>query len=241
MSPPALEARFATVEEYLQAHDREVSKGGLLVRGATLEGAAAMSECTIRVLIGEKLAAEVPARVAATVPGIGVAVMFEEPRARLADLAERLRAGEAPGQSVESGEGHEPPGTLAERLRKLNASQKMALALSCDRETRMALLRDTNKVLHIYVLKNPRIGLDEVLWAAKMPTLSPDAIKLILENKEWASNANVCTALARNPKTPLPLAVRLLDKIPLTELRTIAKGGARDQLVHAARKKVNPV
>jgi hypothetical protein len=37
----------------------------------------------------------------------------------------------------------------------------------------------------------------------------------------------------------MPLALRLLDRIPVAEVRAIAKGGARDALVHAARKKLN--
>ena len=46
-------------------------------------------------------------------------------------------------------------------------------------------------------------------------------------------------ALVRNPKTPLAIAVHLLDRLPMSEIRAIAKGRAREQIVHAARKKVN--
>lgn len=49
---------------------------------------------------------------------------------------------------------------------------------------------------------------------------------------------SVCTALVRNPKTPFALALKLLDRVPLNELRALAKGGAREQIVHAARKKL---
>ena len=101
------------------------------------------------------------------------------------------------------------------------------------------LLKKTTKTLHLFVLKNPRIGLDEVQYAAKQPNLSPDALKHIAEHREWGANATVATALVRNPKTPMPLALRLLDKLPLSEVRALAKGGARDQIVHAARRKVS--
>jgi hypothetical protein len=113
------------------------------------------------------------------------------------------------------------------------------LALSADRETRFALIRDTNKALHIYVLRNPRIGIDEVQFAAKLATLSPDALKYISEHKEWGLNSAICTALIRNPKLPLPLAIKLLGRIPSQEVRAIAKGGARQPLVNAARKLIN--
>jgi hypothetical protein len=61
---------------------------------------------------------------------------------------------------------------------------------------------------------------------------------MIAEHREWSGNPTVCTGLVRNPRTPLPLALKLMDKVPLSDLRMIAKGGARDQIVNAARKKI---
>jgi hypothetical protein len=238
VSGPNLRAEYPTPDDYLAVHDAEVAKGGLFVRGASIEGAAAMAECALQIVVAGQAAAEVPARIAAVVPGHGVAVVFEGVPAGLEALAARLRAGEAPGKPDDD---RKPaPGTVTERLKALTVTQKMSLALSCDRETRMALMRDTNKTLHLYVLKNPRLGLDEVQHAAKMATLSPDAIKVIAEHKEWGLNSTICTSLVRNPKTPTPLALRLLPRVPLSEVRAIAKGGARDAIVHAARKLVNP-
>jgi hypothetical protein len=62
---------------------------------------------------------------------------------------------------------------------------------------------------------------------------------MIAEHREWSMNAGVCASLVRNPKTPMPLALKLLDRIPVTDLRALAKGGAREQIVHAARKKIS--
>lgn len=129
-----------------------------------------------------------------------------------------------------------PAGTVQERLAALTPGQKMSAALSGDREVRIALLRDINKTVHVYVLRNPRIGLDEVQWAAKMTTISGDALKVICEHKEWGANPAVVSALVRNPVLPTSVAIRLLPKLSSSELRAVAKGGARDQVVQAARK-----
>ena len=112
----------------------------------------------------------------------------------------------------------------------------MALALSCGREERHHLLRDNNKVLHAYVLRNPHLGLDEVQAAAKLNSLSPEALKAIGDHPEWGQNSVICAALVRNPKTPMAIALRLLPRIPLNDLRAIAKGAGRQQVVLAARK-----
>ena len=230
MPPPLLRATFAGPAEYLAAFDAELSRGGLLVRGAELPGAVAGAACTVAVQVGDGEAVEVPARVAAVVPGVGVAVLFDGRPEALQALADAARNPPA--------EDDAPSGSLYDRLKAMTVSEKMQLALSGTREERTALFRDPNKTLHVYVLKNPRIGLDEVQAAAKLPNLSPDALKLVAEHREWSVNAQVCTALVRNPKTPMPLALRLLDRVAPSDLRAIAKGGARDQLVQAARKKL---
>ena len=235
MAPLSLQIDYPGGPEFLAAFDAEIAKAGLLVRGAAVPAAQAMADCVLQVKVGQERV-EVPARVAAIVPGVGVAVVFEGVPVPLSALAQRLRS--ASGSNEQEGEA-ELPGPVADRLKAMSVAQKMALALAGSREERFALLRDPNKTLHVYVLRNPRIGVDEVAWAAKQPTLSPDALKQISEHREWSGNATVCIGLVRNPKTPLPLAVRLLDRIPMSEVRAIAKGGAREQIVHAARKKVN--
>ena len=235
MSSRVLQACYQTPVEFLRAFDSEIARAGLLVRGAQLERAQAMSECLVEVRIGEGPSTQVPARVAAAVAGVGVAVVFDGVPGPLAELARRHRSMSA----TPAEESEEPAGPLAERLKAMTGPQKMQLAVSANREARFALLRDPNKAVHVFVLKNPRIGVDEVAWAAKLTTLSPDALKVISESREWTGQPSVVIALVRNPKTPLPIALRLLDRVPTSEIRALAKGGARETIVHAARKKVS--
>jgi len=232
MQPPLLRATFAAPDEFLATFDGEIAHGGVLVRGAEIGAAQALSECRVSVELAGSPPVDVPGRIAAVVPGVGVAVIFQGVPAALAALAESLRTPAEPAAD------EAPRGALTDRIKAMSVQQKMQAALSGSREERLALIRDPAKVAHVFVLKNPRIGIDEVLYAAKSPNLAPDAIKLIADHKEWSVNAAICTALARNPKTPIPVALRLLDRVPPGELRAIAKGGARDQIVHAARKKV---
>ena len=233
-----LQMTWASPEEYQATFTSEISRGGLLVKGASLVGAQAGAEVLLSVSVTGGGSAEVPARVAAVVPGVGVAVMFSggvpPELAGLGSPPPMLEAEVVQEEEEEKG----PPGPLSERLKKMTVNEKMQLALTGTRDERMALFRDTNKSLHIFVLKNPRIGLDEIQAAAKSPMVSPDALKMIAEHREWGSNALVAASLVRNPKTPMPLAMRMLEKVPMSDLKQIAKGGARDQLVHAARKKL---
>ena len=227
-------AEFQTPEEYLVAHDEQISVGGLFLKGAALEGNVAPSSCTVVVRIGGDEVAEQEAKLAFATPGVGVAVIFVGPPAALDALAARLREPEAEPEEG-AGEGIQQ-NSVRQRLAQLSPPQKMALALQCGREERHHLLRDNNKVLHAYVLRNPRIGTDEVQAAARLNTLSPEALKAISEHPEWGQNPTICAALVRNPKTPIAIALQLLPRVPLNDVRAIAKGAARQQIVVAARK-----
>jgi hypothetical protein len=87
-------------------------------------------------------------------------------------------------------------------------------------------------------MKNPRIGLEEVLWAAKLTTLNPEALKVIAEHPEWGQNPGVAAALVRNPKTPVPVALKLMPRLPVSELRALARSQGRPQIVQAAKKRL---
>jgi hypothetical protein len=244
MSPPLLVARYPTPAEFLTAYATEVRAGGLLVRGATLEKAVAQAECRVEVHVADEHVAGLSARVAAVVPGVGVAVTFASAPEPLSAYAQRLQSGEAPAEAnapEEPDAEQEKPEhrTVSERIHALSVAQKMQLALAGDRTERFVLIRDTNKVIHIYVLRNPKLGLDEAQAASKLHSLSAEAIKYISEHTQWSANPLICANLVRNPATPLPLALKLIDRVPMYDLKAIAKGGARQQLVHAARKKLN--
>lgn len=261
MSTPRLVAEFARPEDLLERWAQEMKGGGLLVRGAQLPPGTPVGPCVLELRMPGHPAYEVPSQIAASIPGVGVAVLFQGGAAALAGLVAALEspapqvaadagmpelastdddAATEAEEAAPEGEDEEPgPPTntlMSARLAAMTVAQKMQLGLSGDREARAYLLRDTNKALHIYVLRNPRLGLDEVLYAAKQRTLSADALKYIAEHREWGVNTQVCTALVRNPRMPLPLVFKLLPRVPVAELRAIAKGTGRLQVVQAARK-----
>jgi hypothetical protein len=227
-TPP--ERAFADAAAFLAAYDAEVARGGLWLPGAAAPaGATALSTCRVRVRVGGAPPVEVEARLGSVAPGHGIAVVFDGVPEALSTLAARLRGGLA----------SEPAGaSVAERLRRLSTPEKVQLALVADREERFALLRDPTKTVHLYVFKNPRTGLDEVQYAVKSPTLSPEALVYAAEHRVFGADPQVRLALVRNPRTPTSVALRLLELLPDREIRALAKGNARPEVVQAARRKV---
>jgi hypothetical protein len=226
VSAPRLIAEYANADEYLAAHDEEVAAGGLCVRGAALPAGTPLSDCTVLVRIAGRDEAEATAKLASVSDVQGAMVVFLEEPAALQALAQKLR--DAARRAMRPGA----------RREALSTPEKLQLAAACDRELRLELLRDPNKLLHPLVLRNPRISVDEVLFAARLPTLNPDALKLIAEHPEWGQNATIVSALVRNPHTPLPVAVRLVPRLPRAELRALASSQGRAPIVQAAKKEM---
>jgi hypothetical protein len=121
----------------------------------------------------------------------------------------------------------------------LSRIEKVQKALHGTRDERNAILRDRDRTLHAFVLKNPALDADDLVAIARNPQLAADLLQQVGARKEWLQRPAIALALARNPKTPPELAVRALDHVPLEAVRQLAKGtSALPHVQAAARKKL---
>ena len=225
----------------------QMAKGGVLVRVADVSGLDLDAEASLELVLpdGAKLAATV--RVLQVLAGHGVALSVTPEL--VAQLAGRTGkdAGTAPARherlAKPPAQGGEPAGARQQApggsLESMTTAQKIQVALHGNRDQRNAILRDHNRALHPYVLKNPQVSVEDILAIAKNAQMSAELLKQIGERREWFQRPQIATALARNPKTPPELAVRALDYVPVESLRQMAKGtGVLPHVAQAARKKV---
>ena len=127
--------------------------------------------------------------------------------------------------------------TLHDQIRAMTTAEKMRVALHGDRAARLLLLKDPNKTIHLYLLQNKRITIDEVLHIAGHRQANPEALSRIGESREWIQNPSVLAALVANPKTPTRTSIRLMKNLPQSELRRLAKSQAvTHAIAQAARK-----
>ncbi|HEY8144516.1 MAG TPA: hypothetical protein VIG06_17660 [Kofleriaceae bacterium] len=218
-----LEVRYERIDDFLTDAREQLAHGGLLVRGEPPAGAdrGAAVELTVVTPVGSKA---VTGQVLQVLAGAGVAVGFDA--AELAELVARAEAGGAPAVSQQQAHG-------------AAQAAKIQQALHGDKNQRAAILRENNKLLHSYVLRNPQLGLDEVAAIARMTTVAMDVLTFIAGRREWCERQEVAIALVRNPKTPVPLAIRMLDHVGQAELRQLAKqAGVREAISRVARKKI---
>jgi hypothetical protein len=239
-----LRVTYARGADLARALEQEIGRGALLVRVAPPEGLGFRDKAALQIVGPAGAFAEMETEVMSLLPGVGVALavpaaQVEAVRALLSTEGDEEGAGEALHEVVEAGAPQRQAAPRAAMSEAASATERIRLALHGNRDERAAILRDKNRTLHAYVLKNPNVGLDEITAWAKNPQMNADFLKLIGERKEWLSRPGIALALARNPKSPGDLALRALDHVPMDGLRQMAKGiGAPPHVVQAARKKV---
>lgn len=112
---------------------------------------------------------------------------------------------------------------LLKRISKMNIAQKIATAMKGNKEVRTAMIRDTNKLVAVAAIKNPRITEQEVKTTAMSRSVNEEVIRLITMNNEWTKSYAVKLALVNNPKTPMPVAMRFLPLMRAQDIKGVAK------------------
>ncbi len=219
----------------------QLSRGGLLVRadpGASLE-----QYTPVKLELGAGATVIViDAQVVQVFAGVGIAVTFTPSRALeswTVAAQSTARGDRDPEHSIVTEDVAQDEAQPVQRAAVPETASRVSTALRGSRDERTAILRENNPVLHGHVLRNPSIQLDEIVSIAKMRTVSPELLKIIADKREWATRPEIAVALVRNPKTPVGVAIRLLDHVPIQELRQLAKDqNTRSAIQSAARKRV---
>lgn len=120
--------------------------------------------------------------------------------------------------------------TLAQRVMRMSIAEKIKLATLGNKEARTALIRETNKLVAVAVIRSPRITDGEVLSCAANRAMMDDVLRVIYSNREWTKNHKVKMALVKNPKVPLTVTMKFLNSFRDAELKDLS----RDKNVPAA-------
>ncbi len=126
------------------------------------------------------------------------------------------------------GDYERPPGAAAQgsiytQILTMTVSEKVKLALRGNKDARTILIRDASKMIRRFVLQNPRIGDGEIVAICRNRSADDELLRTIAEKREWMRNYQVRLALATNPKTPLPIAIRQVMTLGERDLAQLAK------------------
>jgi len=223
-------------EEELLAERGNLAAGGLFLR--TAEQLPPFAVVDVRLRLPGRGETTVKASVVGTPQG-ALALQLGGGGTNILPLLLAAPAAPASPREEEDAADSANAGTRWDQVRAMTPPQKIMLAPKADRATRALLVQDSEPMLLFALLKNPRLGIDEVVRIAKSSSLGFQAAELILSTAAWSSNIDVRVAMIHNSKLPLPLALRILPSLPDAEVRRIAKGAATSAaLKQAALRRV---
>ena len=116
--------------------------------------------------------------------------------------------------------------TLFQKVQKMSTSEKIRFAQRGDKEVRNLLIRDGERTVQMAVVNNPRITDAEIVIIANSRNIHEEILRKIGTSRDCLKLYPVRAALVQNPKTPLPVSLKLLPTLMLKDLRTIAKSKA---------------
>lgn len=116
------------------------------------------------------------------------------------------------------------------RLVKMNIKEKVLCALKGTREERAILVNSRNRLVVRGVLGSPKLSDSEVEKFAGLRTVDAEVLRIVYRNPRWMRRYQVVWQLVSNPKTPVDLGIRLVNRLNIRDLKRI--GSSRN---------VNPV
>ncbi|MEO8215480.1 MAG: hypothetical protein ABI718_00190 [Acidobacteriota bacterium] len=152
--------------------------------------------------------------------------LSDEDKQQIADLLERATA--------ESVDGEEPAAIPMEgvapdnlpvfnRILAMSVAQRIKCAYKGGRPERNILVRDRNKLVSSAVLRNGRCSDSEIEGFAQLRNVDDEVLRVIATNRTWTSKYPIVLALVRNSKTPIGVALPLVNRLTLKDLRFLAK------------------
>jgi hypothetical protein len=122
----------------------------------------------------------------------------------------------------------------------MGVAERMKAAMKGTKSERAILVRDPNKLVSAAVLSSPKLTDSEVENFAKLANVSEEVLRTIGTNRGWTKNYGVVAALTRNPKTPLAISMRFVQRLTDRDLKMIALDrNLQEPLKLAVRKRLS--
>jgi hypothetical protein len=153
-------------------------------------------------------------RPAAPAPGAQEEMSDQE----LAQVVEQVRREAPPEGEVETQTG------LSEgQIRMLPIPARLKLARGATRQLRTFLLRDSNIQVALAALLGNPLSDQEVEHAAASRAVAVEILDAIAKRREWISRYKVAKLLVQNPRTPLAISLKLVNRMAVRDLRELGR------------------
>jgi hypothetical protein len=110
-----------------------------------------------------------------------------------------------------------------QKLVGMTPAEKMMEALKGERESRMILVRDRNRVVYSAVLSSPKLTDGDVAAFASMRNVSPEVLRTIGGKREYTKKYGIRKELVKNPLTPIEISMQLINRLSSMDLKRLTK------------------
>jgi hypothetical protein len=125
---------------------------------------------------------------------------------------------------------------MTQRIMRMSVSEKIKLATLGNKEARTLLLRDSNKLVCMAAATSPRMTDGEILGLANSRTVNSDVLRYIYNNRDFTKVYAIKSSLVKNPKVPLPTALRMMFTLQERDIKDLARDRNVPQTIQSQAK-----
>jgi hypothetical protein len=119
--------------------------------------------------------------------------------------------------------GEEERLSTIQKIARMTVAERVQTALKGNREDRVILIRDANRIVSSAVLESPKLTDSEAEAIAIMKNVSEEVLRLLATRREFIKNYTVVHSLVKNPRVPIGTSLTLLNRILTNDLRGLAR------------------
>lgn len=124
------------------------------------------------------------------------------------------------------------------QIRTLAVPMRMKLARGAPIGLRNILIRDPNPMVATSVLNHNPMGESEIEQVASNRAVVHEVLETIGNHRSWTRKYGVVAALVKNPRTPAGIAMRLLPRIAVRDLQSLARDRNVSEAVRSGAKRL---
>lgn len=129
--------------------------------------------------------------------------------------------------------------SLFARVSGMTVVQRIRLAYRGNKEERMFLVQDRNRLVSAAVLKSPKTREADAETIANMKSVSEDVLRSIAFRRDWMRQYTIMRSIVKNPRSPIDVTLGFVVRLNPKDMKTLAGDRNVPEAVRAtARREV---
>jgi hypothetical protein len=130
--------------------------------------------------------------------------------------------------------------SLFARVATMTVVQRIRLAYRGNKEERMFLVQDRNRLVSGAVLKSPKTRDSDAETIANMKSVAEDVLRGITFRRDWMRHYGIMRNIVKNPRSPIDVTLSLVIRLNAKDQKTLASDRNVPDAVRAfARREVS--